>query len=349
VSLCPSWQFLFVIISSSRISTELDVTQISESGTRSFSKLAEPARKGARITAIGIAVSVSLAFVKILSGVIGNAYALIADGVESILDVFSAAVVWGSLRIAASPPNERFPYGYGRIEPLAGLVVAITLLATALGIAIQSVREIFTPHHAPAPFTLIVLVLVVVAKEILFRRMLRAGDKIGSSAVKNDAWHHRSDAITSVAAFVGISIAVLKGKGYESADDWAALVACLVIAFNGVRMLRSSLAESLDAAPPVEYEEQVRSIAQSVDGVSNIEKCRVRKSGLGTFVELHVVVDGGVSVREGHRIGHCVKDALLAANLGILDVAVHVEPSDLEGKGVVRGSDQSRLGDAFDF
>jgi cation diffusion facilitator family transporter len=298
--------------------------------------LAAPARKGARIAALAIAVSVLLAFVKISSGVIGNAYALIADGVESILDVFSAAVVWGSLRIAAAPPNERFPYGYGRVEPLAGLVVAITLLATALGIAIQSVREILIPRHAPAPFTLIVLVLVVVAKEILFRRMLRTGRTIGSSAVTNDAWHHRSDAITSAAAFVGISIAVLKGKGYESADDWAALVACLVIAFNGARMLRSSLAESLDAALPAEYEEQVRSIAASVVGVSDIEKCRVRKSGLGMFVELHVVVDGGVSVREGHRIGHGVKDALLASNLGILDVAVHVEPSSPEAVDVAK-------------
>ncbi len=171
------------------------------------------------------------------------------------------------------------------------------------------------------------LVVVIVAKEVLFRWLLRAGDSIGSSAVKNDALHHRSDVFTSLAAFVGILIALVKGPGYETADDWAALVACLVIAFNGARMLRTSLADSLDAAPPSEYEDRVRGLASEVEGVAEIEKCRVRKSGLGTFVELHVVVDGEASVREGHRIGHRVKDALLAADLGILDVAVHVEPS----------------------
>ena len=292
-----------------------------------YASLARSARIGARATAIGIGVSMVLAAVKILAGLVGNAYALIADGVESILDVFSAVVVWGSLRLAASPPNERFPFGYGRVEPLAGLVVAITLLATALGIAIQSVREILTPHHAPAPFTLGVLVVVVIAKEFLFRRLLRTGASIGSSAVQNDAWHHRSDALTSVAAFVGISIAVVKGRGYESADDWAALVACLVIAYNGARLLRSSLAESLDAAPAADYEGRVRSLAEAVPGVRAIEKCRIRKSGLGYFIELHVQVDGAVSVREGHRIAHHVKDTLLAAGLGILDVVAHVEPS----------------------
>ncbi len=292
-----------------------------------YVQLAEAARQGVRATAAGISVSVILATIKIISGVVGNAYALVADGVESILDVFSAAVVWGSLRIAASPPNERFPFGFGRIEPLAGLVVAMALLATAVGIAIQSIREIVTPHHAPAPFTLAVLLVVVVAKEALFRKMLRTGESIGSVAVRSDAWHHRSDALTSIAAFIGISIALIKGKGYESADDWAALAACCIIGFNGVRLFRSSLVEALDAAPPVQQEAAVRELANSVAGVSAIEKCRIRKSGLGYFVELHVVVDGNMSVHRGHEIGHQVKDALLASDLGILDVVVHVEPA----------------------
>ncbi len=293
-----------------------------------YAQLAEAARRGVRATALGISVSVILATIKIIAGVVGNAYALIADGVESVLDVLSAAIVWGSLQIAASPPNERFPYGFGRIEPLAGLVVAITLLATAAGIAIQSVREIVTPHHAPAPFTLAVLVIVVVAKVALFRKMLRTGESIGSTAVRSDAWHHRSDALTSVAAFVGISISVVKGAGYESADDWAALFACAIIGWNGVRLFRTALVEVLDAAPSGQQEAAIRTLASSVAGVAAIEKCRIRKSGLGYFVELHVVVDGSMSVSEGHDIAHRVKDALLAGELGILDVVAHVEPAE---------------------
>ncbi len=292
-----------------------------------YAQLAAAAQRGIRATAVGISVSVALAALKIYAGVAGNAYALIADGVESVLDVFGAAVVWGSLQISATPPNERFPYGFGRIEPLAGLVVAITLLAAAGGIAIESVREIFTPQHAPQPFTLAVLVVVVVVKEVLFRRLLRTGESIDSTAVRSDAWHHRSDALTSLAAFCGISIALLGGPGYESADDWAALAACAIIAWNGVRLFRSTFREVLDAAPPVELEAAVKRLAAGVAGVAAIEKCRIRKSGLGYFVELHVEVDGGIPVSQGHDIGHCVKDALLASDLGILDVAVHIEPA----------------------
>jgi cation diffusion facilitator family transporter len=292
-----------------------------------YAQIAAAALRGSRATAIGIVASATLAAIKIVAGVVGNAYALIADGVESILDIFSSLVVLGSLRLAVTPPTQRYPFGYGRVEPLGGLVVSLVLLAVAVGIAVESVREILTPHHAPAKFTLAVLIGVIVVKEFMFRRLYYTGNEISSTAVRSDAWHHRSDALTSVAAFIGISIALIGGEGYESADDWAALAACLVIGFNGILLLRVALAEVLDVAAPEEIERQVRTAALQVPGVSSVDKCRVRKSGLGFFVEIHAVVDGEMTVRRGHEIAHQVKDALTATNLGILDVTVHIEPA----------------------
>lgn len=288
----------------------------------------ESAARGSRATVWGILASSILAAVKIIGGILGNSYALIADGVESMLDIMSSLVVWGSLRISTQPPNEQFPYGFGKVEPLSALVVATALLAAAIGIAIQSIREILTPHHSPAAFTLLILVGVVITKEVMFRVLFRTGTSIGSKAMQTDAWHHRSDSLTSVAAFVGISIALFAGQGYEAADDWAALVAAVVIAFNGTRLFRSAWREVLDAAPPREVIEHVRAVAEAVAGVTEIEKCRIRKSGLGMFVDLHVVIDGGMSVRNGHALSHEVKDQLLREIAGVQDVLVHIEPSE---------------------
>ena len=284
------------------------------------------AKRGARATVIGIVVSVILAIVKVASGFLGNSYALVADGIESMLDIMSSMVVLGSLIVAAQPANERFPYGYGKAEPLAALAVAVALLGAALGISIQSIREIHTPHHPPAPFTLIVLVCVVAVKEAMFRILYRVGKSIGSQAMQTDAWHHRSDSLTSIAAFAGISIALVAGEGYESADDWAALFAAGVIAVNGGRLFRGAWREILDASPPAETIERVRAIATSVERVKTIDKCRVRRSGLSLFVDIQVVVDGGMTVRDGHEIAHRVKDALLQSDLEIMDASVHIEP-----------------------
>jgi cation diffusion facilitator family transporter len=291
---------------------------------------------GIRVVLQTIVVSVSLAIVKIVAGILGHSYALIADGIESMLDVISSLTVWGGLHIASIPPDEDHPFGHGKAESMAALAVALFLLAAAAGIAVQSLREILTPHTAPAPFTLLVLALVVLIKELLFRRLLRAGETIGSTALKGDAWHHRSDALTSAAAFIGISVALIGGRGYESADDWAALFACGVIGFNGIRVLRAAVAEMMDTAAPPEVERQIRELARTVPGVVDIEKCLIRKSGPGWLVGIHVEVDGRKTVAEGHAIGHEVKDALVASDVGILDALVHVEPSQVESQRAIR-------------
>lgn len=276
---------------------------------------------------IGMAVNIVLAIAKIVTGVVGNSYALIADGIESTTDIVSSLVVWTGLKISSLPADDDHPYGHGKAESMAGIVVALALLAAAVFIATQSVREIITPHHAPAWFTLLVLALVIGTKETLYRFVFKIGAELTSTAVKGDAWHHRSDAITSAAAFVGISIALIGGKGYESADDWAALLACAVILFNGYRIFRAALGEIMDAAVPNPIQKDIRELSSSVPGVVRIEKCRARKSGLGLIVEIHVEVDGGLTVRRGHEIGHHVSDCLKASTLSVQDVVVHVEPA----------------------
>lgn len=304
------------------------------------SALAGAASRGIRATIWGIVASMVLAAVKVIAGVLGNSYALIADGFESMLDIMSSMVVWGSLRIASQPANERYPYGYGKAEPLGALAVATALLGAGVGIAIQSFREIHTPHHAPAPFTLLVLIGVILTKEVMFRILIRTGTAIGSKAMETDAWHHRSDSLTSIAAFLGISIALFGGKGYESADDWAALFAASVIGTTGVRLFRSALREILDVSPPSESIAEVRRIAGAVPKVMDTDKCRVRTSGLVLFVDLHVVIDGSLTVAEGHHISHEVKDALMASDLAVRDVTVHIEPEDPDS---LRSTDRKSL------
>lgn len=288
-----------------------------------------PAYRGLRSTFIGIVTNTLLAAIKGIAGVVGNSYALIADAIESTTDIASSFIVWGGLKISALPPDADHPYGHGKAEPLAAVVVSLTLIAAAIGIVIQSIREILTPHHAPASFTLVVLVLVVVTKEILFRFVFTVGQSVNSTAIKSDAWHHRSDAITSAAAFIGISVALIGGEGYESADDWAALFASSIIFVNAYRILRPALNEVMDAAPPADIEHRVRKAAQQVDGVLSLEKCFVRKVGFSYYVDLHVTVDGDLSVRHGHDIARNVKQAIQAANPNVAEALIHIEPSDL--------------------
>jgi len=288
-----------------------------------------PSEAGLRSTFVGIVVNMLLAATKGVAGVAGNSYALIADAIESATDIASSLIVWGGLKISALPPDEDHPYGHGKAEPLAAVAVSLTLVAAAIGIAIQSTREIITPHHAPAPFTLIVLILVVVTKETLYRFVFKVGESVNSTAVKSDAWHHRSDAITSAAAAIGISVALIGGEGYESADDWAALFASAIIVVNAFRILRPAVNEVMDAAPPAGVELSIREAAQRVPGVILLEKCFVRKAGFSYYVDLHVTVDGGLSVREGHDIARKVKQAIRSSRPHVVEVLVHIEPSDL--------------------
>lgn len=281
---------------------------------------------GMKLALLGIVINAVLATVKLLAGYFGHSYALIADGIESSLDIAGSFIIWGGLKVATIPPDEDHPYGHGKAEPMAAIIVALSVLMAAAGLAAESVKEILTPHHAPAPFTLIVLVAVVIIKESLYRVVMWHGNKSGSTAIKTDAGHHRADVITSVAAFIGISIALIGGKGWEPADDWAALFACILIAYNGFNMLKPGIYEIMDTAPPKGVEDEITRVAGSVNGVEKVERIRTRKMGMEFYVDLHVWVDGDISVHDGHRISHEVKDAVKESNPAVADVLVHIEP-----------------------
>lgn len=282
--------------------------------------------KGVRTTFIGIIVSAFLAAIKIFTGIVGNSYALIADGIESLTDIFTSSVVLTGLYFASKPADEDHPYGHGKAEPFAGVAVSFGIFMAAMIIVVQSIYEIITPHHAPEPFTLVVLVLIIVTKETLFRFVIKVGESVNSVAVKSDAWHHRSDAITSAAAFIGISIALLGGTGYESADDFAALFASVIIIINAYRIFKPALFELLDTAPPDQVIQKVRGTASKVENVMGIDKCFVRKMGFDYFVDIHVLVDANLPVHKGHEIAHQVKDQLMKEYSNISDVLVHIEP-----------------------
>jgi cation diffusion facilitator family transporter len=282
---------------------------------------------GARAALLGLSINVLLSSAKIVAGLLGNAYVLIADGIESAFDVAGSVIIWSALKFAARPPDATHPYGHGKAEPIAAIVVSVGVIAAALGLAIQSVRELFLPHHAPAPFTLGVLIIAVVIKEVMYRYVIRFGRDAESIAIQTDAWHHRADAMTSVAAFVGISVALVGGEAWQSADDWAALFACGLIGANGYRLLRPALFEIMDTAPRGQIVELVRDAARAVAGVVEIEKLLIRKMGLSFYVDLHVKVNGGMSVREVHQIAHAVKRAIQNSDRRIADVLVHVEPA----------------------
>jgi cation diffusion facilitator family transporter len=305
------------------------IVSLAMSRHRSGDIAASNLETGARFALLGLSVNILFAVVKIAAGIFGNAYALIADGIESSLDVAGSIVIWGGLRFAARPPDATHPYGHGKAEPLAAILVALGVLAAAAVLAFRSMREIFLPHHAPAPFTLVVLVGVIIIKETLFRFVNRLGRDIGSTALATDAWHHRADAITSVAALFGISIALIGGGNWQRADAYAALFACAVIATTGARLLGPALAEILDTAPRGEITDSIQQAARSVPGVVALDKCYVRKMGVHYYVDLHVQVNGAISVRDGHELAHRVKDAIRATYSRIADVLVHIEPAEL--------------------
>lgn len=292
----------------------------------------EATRRSIRWAQAGLLTNACLVFVKLFAGIIGHSNALIADAVESSADIFSSLIVWMGLSIAARPADEDHPYGHGKAEPLAAALVSLMLLGAATGISIIAIRDIRTPHLLPSPFTLFVAAGVIVVKEVLYHRVARVGRETGGTAIVADAWHHRADAISSLAAFIGISIALVGGRGWEAADDWAALVAAGVVAVNGIRTLRPAISGLMDEAPDRSVKERVLHAAAEVDGVRSVEKLNVRGSGLGFYVDVHVKADPKLSLEDAHEIAATVKYTVLKAVPSVVGVLVHMEPYKEGGK-----------------
>jgi len=286
----------------------------------------EAFRKAQRAPTVSVAVNGALAVIKLVTGTVGHSYALIADAIESLGDIFASAIVWGGLVIANRPADENHPYGHGKAEPLAALAVALMLVGAAAVIGIDAVRQIRTPQTTPAPYTLVVLIAVIVIKEAMYRYESRAGRKAESTAVLVDAWHHRSDALTSAAAAIGISVALIGGPGYEAADDWAALAACVVIVVNAAKFANTAVRELMDATPSTRLAEAIQAAAVEVERAEFAEKVLVRKMGPSLYVDLHLEVHPDMTVRDAHETAHQVKDLIMARWPRIADVLIHIEP-----------------------
>ncbi|MGO8765483.1 MAG: cation diffusion facilitator family transporter [Limisphaerales bacterium] len=283
-------------------------------------------QRGLRATFLGMTVNVILAGLKLAAGIIGRSHALVADAVESFADIFNSIIIWRGLVVADAPADEEHPYGHSKAEPLAAAFGAVMLLAAAFWIIVKALIEIREPHFSPKWFTLVVLVVVIITKEILFRIVRHEGEATDNAAVRTDAWHHRSDAITSAAAFIGISIAIAGGQNLSWADDAAAIFASFIIGRNGWHLLLPAMNELMDRAPAPEIIGRIREIASSVAGVASVEKCFARKAGHLFFVEMHVEVDPLMTVLRSHEIAHQVKDNIRAQMPNVSDVLVHIEP-----------------------
>jgi cation diffusion facilitator family transporter len=286
-------------------------------------------QRGLRATFLGIAVNIVLGAAKFAAGIFGHSHALIADATESFADIFNSLVVWRGIVVAAAPADEEHPYGHSKAEPLAAAFGAVMLLAAAIWIAAKALVEITEPHSSPQWFTLVVLVVVIGVKEGLFRFVIGEGKATDNSAVKTDAWHHRSDAITSAGAFIGISIALVGGEKFSWADDAAAIFCAIIIGFNGWLLLRPPLSELMDEAPNHDVIERIRQIAAGASGVARVEKCFVRKAGHLYFVEMHVEVDPQMTVLRSHEIAHDVKNKIRETMPEVSDVLVHIEPLNI--------------------
>lgn len=280
-----------------------------------------------KATYFSIVGNTCLAIIKAVAGIFGNSYALIADAIESITDIFASFLVLFGQKYANRPADKNHPYGHGRVEPLITFLVVGFLITSATIIAYESIKNIGTPHELPKPWTLLVLLPLIIWKEISFRLVLKKAKETNSSSLKADAWHHRSDAITSVAAFIGISVALFFGKGYETADDWAALFASGFILYNSYLIFRPALGEIMDEHLYDDLLEEIRKIALTVEGIVATEKCFIRKVGMKYHIDLHAIVDANISVKIGHEIAHNLKDTLRNEIPQLGNVLIHIEPN----------------------
>ncbi len=269
-----------------------------------------------------------LAIVKGLAGFFGNSYALVADAIESTTDIFSSLLVLFGIKYSNKPADDNHPYGHGRAEPLITFMVVGFLITSATIIAYESINNIRTPHELPKPWTLIVLAIIIIWKEFSFRKVLKRSIEANSSSLKADAWHHRSDAITSIAAFIGISIALYLGKGYEAADDWAALFASVFIFYNSYLIFRPALGEIMDEHLYDDLIGEIRTAASKVTGILGTEKCYIRKAGMKYHVDLHAIVDADITVKAGHLLAHSLQDALQKAIPELGHILIHIEPNE---------------------
>ncbi|HVX59368.1 MAG TPA: cation diffusion facilitator family transporter [Pirellulales bacterium] len=280
----------------------------------------------ARAARLGLLVNLALGVAKLAGGLLSGSFALVSDAVNSLGDAVTSMVVLFAFRVAQRPPDAEHPYGHSRAEAIAAANVALFIVLSALMIGWEAGRRSMAVHPTPPAWTLWLAAVNVAIKEGLYRYKMAVGLRTGSTLMMANAWDHRSDALCSLAVFVGLGLAIWGGPAFHLADEMAALVVAAAIVWSGVRLFRQSASELMDVQANEQFVEQVRRAARSVGGVQGVEKLWLRKSGLEYFADIHIQVSPQITVAAGHEIGHRVKDRLLDEFASLRDVLVHLEP-----------------------
>ena len=279
------------------------------------------------MTVVGALVNTILILLKFFAGIFGSSQALIADAVHSVSDLFTDVVVLLGIRIGRKPPDEGHPFGHARIETLASTIVGIALITTALYLGIKASLNIY--HHNeyyPTGLALIAAVVSIALKEAIFHYTVHTGRRIKSQLIIANAWHHRSDALSSVAVLLGVAGTRIK-PSWHILDSFAALLVSFFIVKVGLEILRIALREFIDTAPKPEIISKIEQCALTVDGVLDTHDLRVRTSGGFYQMEIHIVVDGQLTVAEGHRIAKAVESCLVKDVDNLDRIIVHVDPA----------------------
>lgn len=288
---------------------------------------AEIYRQVTRAALLGLVVNVLLAIIKLIGGIFGQSFALIADAVNSLGDVVATVIVLVALRVAQAPADDEHPYGHTRAEGIAASNVAVLIIVSALVVGWEAITRLGEPAHAPRLWTLGIAGANVVIKEALYQYKIRVGRRNNSTAIIANAWDHRADAFCSLAVLAGLTIVAIGGRDYRWADEAASLVVVAAIIWSGSTLFLKAAHELMDVQADPEFVEQLRQAARGVAGVADVEKLWVRKSGLEYFADIHIEVAPHMSVAQGHDIGHAVKDHLVHTFPTLRDVMVHLEPS----------------------
>ncbi len=275
---------------------------------------------------ISLLVNLMFALCKGIAGVFGNSFALVADAIESMTDVFSSLLVFLGIKYATRPADNNHPYGHGKVEPLVTFVIVGFLLFSSGIILYNAIDNIGTAHEKPKMYTIFVLLAVVISKECIYRFMHQKGQDTHSTSLNSEAWHHRSDAISSGMALIGIVIAIFGGEGYESADDYAAIITAGIIIFNTYLIFRPALGEIMDEHLHCDLEDDIRTLSKAHFPETETEKLFIRKYGMFYHIDMHLMVNPKMNVYDAHVLSHQVKDLLMKANPHICNILIHIEP-----------------------
>jgi cation diffusion facilitator family transporter len=282
---------------------------------------------GRNITLAGALVNVILIGLKFSAGIIGKSNALIADAVHSISDLFTDVVVLMGIWRGRRPPDDRHPFGHGRVEALFTSLVGMSLVATALFLGYEAARDVYLHHEShPNAWAVIGAGVSIILKEALYRYTVRAGRRMKSQLVVANAWHHRSDALSSVAVLAGVTLAQIK-PSWHIFDAFAALLVSFFILKVGLDILGNTFRELSDTAPAPETMDSIRQCALGTEGVMEVHDLRVRTSGGLHQIEIHIVVDSSLTVKEGHDIAKEVEACLISDIDDVGRAIVHVDPA----------------------